>query len=98
VKWHRLQAKGLDLEAVIKQVCVVIGIERQQLYTRGKDRKRVGARSLLCYWAVQELGLSQAHLVRLLDLSPAGVMLSVQRGEQLAQRLGCQLLASTGQG
>jgi REP-associated tyrosine transposase len=90
---YRLRAEGVDLKAVIKRVCGVVGIEGQQLYDRGKEQKRVSTRSLLCYCAVQEIGLSQAHLVRLLDLSPAGVMLSVQRGEEFGHRLGCQLLA-----
>ena len=50
------------------------------------------ARSLLCYWAVRELGLPQTDLARMLHLSPEGISLSVKRGEALTEELGCVLL------
>jgi DNA-binding transcriptional LysR family regulator len=45
----------------------------------------VNARSLLCYWAVGDLGLSMAEVSRRLGLSPSGVSQSVRRGEKLVQ-------------
>ena len=69
---HHIMARGIErrerlmallcMDAVIKRVCAVIGIEREQLYTRGKGRKRVGDHSLVCYRAVQELGLIPIRL------------------------------------
>jgi hypothetical protein len=58
----------------------------------GKDRRRVQARSLLCYWAVNGLRKSQAGLARSLHPSPAGTTLSVKRGEAPVQQLGRELL------
>jgi len=31
-------------------------IEREDLYSKGRERIRVAARGLFCYWAVRELG------------------------------------------
>jgi len=43
----------------------------------------VAARSVLCYWAVRDLGTSMAELSRRLKLSISGVSLSVKRGERI---------------
>jgi len=66
-------------------------ITKQEIYLPGKELGRVRARSLLCCFAVREVGASQAGLCRLLKLSPAGVAFSVQRGEELARREGYSL-------
>ena len=53
---------------------------------------RVKARSLLCYWAVRDLGISMAELSRRLKLSLSGVSLSVKRGERIAQENDYKLI------
>ena len=60
-------------------------VEPSELWAAGKEPKRVEARSLLCYWAVRDLGISMAELSRRLKLSLSGVSLSVKRGERIAQ-------------
>jgi hypothetical protein len=53
---------------------------------------RVKAKSLLCYWAVRDLGISMAELSRRLKLSLSGVSLSVKRGERIAQENDYKLM------
>jgi len=91
---HRLrqQALGIDFNTVIRCVCEVTGCSEAEMRKPGKDRRRVQARSLLCYWAVDELRMSQAQLGKRLNLSAAGLSLSVRRGEAAAHQLGCKLL------
>jgi hypothetical protein len=62
-----------------------------RIWAPGKERSRVTARSLLCYWAVRDLGLSMAEL-RKLGLSLSGLSQSVKRGEKLAQDKGYRLI------
>ena len=50
----------------------------------GKQPKVVQARSLLCFWATSELGVSQAWLSKWLNLSQPAISLSVARGRALA--------------
>ena len=82
---HRLLVQGYDLGKVASRVSECLGVATSEIWAGGKDRKRVRARSLLCYWAVIELGMSMAELSRTLRLSSSGVSLSVKRGEQLVK-------------
>ncbi len=60
-------------------------MEAEYVIGRGKQRDRVRARDLLCYWAVVELGLTMVDVARRLDISPATVSVFVQRGEKTAK-------------
>ena len=93
-KHYRLQAKGYDLEKLASRVCDIMHLEPSELCAPGKERKRVAARSLLCYWAVSELGISMTKIARRLNLSLAGVSQSVKRGETIVQQKGYNLIDS----
>ena len=58
---------------------------------RGRQKDRVRARDLLCYWTVVELGMPMVDLARKFDITPAAVSYAVQRGEKMARERGCQL-------
>ncbi|RLB70106.1 MAG: hypothetical protein DRH07_09280 [Deltaproteobacteria bacterium] len=45
-------------------------------------------RSLLCFWAVRELGVSLTALARKLEMCIAGVGFAVERGEPIAKKKG----------
>ena len=64
----------------------------KEVFSPGKYRRIVYARSLLCYWAVRELGISMASLSRRLHISSAAVSQSVRRGENLAKENHYQLI------
>ena len=82
---YRLKAKGIDIDKVAARVAEIVGIDPAEVWAAGKQPKLVQARSLLCYWAISELGVSQAWLSRKLGLSQAAISLSVARGRQVAQ-------------
>jgi putative transposase len=63
-----------------------------EIFGRGRQQHRVGARSLFCFWAVSDLGNSLASLAMRLEMSPAGIGYAVQRGEAIAQRNGYELI------
>jgi len=67
-------------------------LEPSDIWAPGREPKRVEARSLLCYWAVRDLGISMAELSRRLKLSLSGVSLSVKRGERIAQENDYKLI------
>jgi hypothetical protein len=67
----------------------------KEAWSRGKYRRFVKARSLLCYWAVRELGISMASLSRRLHISSAAVSQSVQRGEHLTKKNHYHLIHKT---
>ena len=49
-----------------------------------KQPHHVRARSLLCYWAVRELGMTATALAKILGLSQPAVTQCVRRGEKVA--------------
>jgi hypothetical protein len=69
-----------------------MGITETELWAAGKERRRVRARSLLCYWASRELGICQAELSRKLNISASAVTFAVLRGEKLATDAGFTLI------
>jgi putative transposase len=91
-KRYRLAAEGYDLDTIGSKVCDMMDVEASSLWAPGKERKRVEARSVLCYWAVRDLGTNMAELSRRLRLSISGVSLSVKRGERIVQDRGYRLI------
>lgn len=91
-KRYRLAAEGYDLDTISSKVCDMMDVDASSLWAPGKERKRVEARSVLCYWAVRDLGTNMAELSRRLKLSISGVSLSVKRGERIVQDRGYRLI------
>ena len=57
----------------------------EEIFQPGKQPVKVKARSLFCYWAVRELGFTNADIAPLeLNISQPAVSMSAQRGEQIA--------------
>lgn len=51
-----------------------------------RDKKRTAARSILCFWAKDELGITQSLLAEKLNLTQAAVSYAVRRGKSLVER------------
>jgi len=82
---YALQARGYTLSRVAARVAEVLGVEEEKVWAFGRRRDIVQARSLLCYWAVRELGVTMISLSRRLDLSVTAIGKAVTRGEKLAK-------------
>ena len=81
---YRLQAQGFDFKKVLHRVGELLEIDPQEILLTGKQPLRVRARSLVCYWAVKELGMAGTEIAELLGLTQPAVSKAVQRGEKLA--------------
>jgi hypothetical protein len=60
-KYH-LHAKGYNIDNLAARVAAIFQIKPKEMFLPGKQPIRVKARSLLCYWAVRELGHTMAAL------------------------------------
>lgn len=89
---YALQAAGLDLDALAQIVAEITGVKTSKIFSPGKKRSRVRARSLLCFWANKELGFTLAELSRRTRISQSSISMSVHRGEQIAEKEGYSLL------
>ena len=89
---YHLRSKGVDLERALKLGDRAFNLKPGEVWSSGKIRGRVHARSLLCYWAVRELGESMSSMVRKLNVSITAVSKSVERGEELAKTHGYEIV------
>ena len=89
---HALKAQGVGLEQVADRVAELLKVSSSELWLPGKHRQRVRAKSLLCYWANRELGISMAKLSRRMDVSVMAISYAVQRGEKIAKEFNFSLI------
>jgi REP element-mobilizing transposase RayT len=78
-----LRRRGYDLEKIAERVAEIYGIKVGEVFARGRQQRRVSARSLFYFWAVREMGNSLVSLAIRLGMSPAGVgyTVQIQRGQ-----------------
>jgi len=89
---YQLAAKGVSLDRIIRIVANYFKIKPKTLTMPGKERLKVQARSLLCFWAVHELGMNMTELSKRLNISVSAVSVSVQRGEKIVNDNSISLL------
>ena len=85
-KRYSLRSSGMDLDGVAARVSELMGLKPEEVWAVGKYRRIVEARSLLCYWAVRELGVPMSSLAIKLGISVPSVSDSVIRGQKIAER------------
>jgi len=90
---YELIRRGYDLSRITKRVAEIYEMGPDEIHSKTKQQRKVKARSLLCYWAVHELGMSLTHLARHLGISVPGVGYAVQRGETIARDNNYQLIS-----
>jgi putative transposase len=88
---YRMKARGFGFEKVAERVSSISHLEKDYITGRGRQRNRVRARDLLCYWCAIELGIPMADLSERLDMTLAAVSYAVKRGEEVAKETGCRL-------
>lgn len=71
---------------MIKRAAEISGLAPELIRTPGKEPLRVQARSLVCYWAGRELGLTTVTVSKMLGICPTAVSKAVSRGKLLAHR------------
>jgi lambda repressor-like predicted transcriptional regulator len=77
--------KGVDVDYIAERVAQLLSMDVQEVWQPGKYRCLATTHSLLCFWAVRELGESMASLARRLGISTVTVSKSVDRGAQIIQ-------------
>jgi putative transposase len=89
---HLLENQGIDLDYIAARVAELLKMPVEDVWSRGRYRRIIEARSLLCFWAVRELGESMTAMARRLDISTVAVSKSVKRGGDLAKKENYSLL------
>ena len=90
-KYH-LKSKGYDFGKIVDRVAELTGLGSAEVLSSGRHKTVLTARSILCFWAVRELGMRQNELARILDISQPAVSMAVNRGEQLVKEQNLQMI------
>ena len=85
---YRLKAQGVDLSRLIDRVAAISGLDTETLKKPGKQPSVVKARSVVCYLAVHELGVTTVMLGKELGICQSAVSKAVARGRAHAESLG----------
>ena len=89
---YQLKSLGYDLHRVVERVAEIFEIKVDEIYSPGRQTHKVKAKSLVCYWAARELGMTLSELARVFKMSVAGIGYAVERGEKLVQDDGFELV------
>jgi putative transposase len=93
---YRLKAMGIDFPSVERRVLELLGLSREELYRRGKQKRSAEAKGLLSFFAVREPGMPQIEIAGPLNMIQPGVAAAVARGERPAREKGYRLLPDEG--
>lgn len=78
------ERQGIGFDELLKQAAQYFAQEADDLLRPGKQPARVNGRSLLCFWAVRDLGITASEVGRKIGLTQSAVSRAVQRGEKLS--------------
>jgi len=84
IRRYRLEAEGYDFEKILNLVARFFDLQPSEILLPSKQRERIRARSLLCYWAISELGMTATEIAYRLGIHQSNVSRAAQRGEKLA--------------
>ncbi|MBW1981574.1 MAG: transposase [Deltaproteobacteria bacterium] len=87
---HELESRGFNIEQLAIRVADIFGVDARDIFKAGKYKKIVPARSVFCYWAVRELGVSGTALAARLGMTQPAVSISVRRGGKIVEEMGLQ--------
>jgi len=80
--------RGVDLDTLAQTVAKLMAIDLSKVRIPGQKSIRVKARSLLCHWAIHELGMTATAVGKRLGLTQPGATRAAQRGEEIAAQKG----------
>ncbi len=80
-RWRR---QGRDLAWLARQVAPVFGLAPAEIFRTSKRPPWVAARSVFCYFAVRDLGVTATAAARALGCTQPAVSIARRRGEQIA--------------
>jgi len=85
---YRLKSEGFDFNTFAERVAQVMELPMEIVWEKCRRPRVVKARSLLCYWASRELGMSMTEIANRLGPTQPAASIAVRRGEEIAKQNG----------
>ena len=76
----------------MNRVSSIYDLDKRYILGKGRQKERVKARDLVCFWAAHELGISITDLAREFKMTVPGTGYAVKRGEVIADQNKYQLV------
>ena len=86
VRKSKLLTEGYNFKKLVERVAELFGIERKDALRQDKQQQTVKARSLLCFWLNQELGMTTVDISGRLKISQSAVSKSSLRGQKIERK------------
>jgi hypothetical protein len=83
---YRLKSEGFGFGDIAARVTRVMDVPPETVWEKSRRPQVVRARSLLCYWAGKELGMSMTEIARRLGLTQPAVSIAARRGAEIAKQ------------
>ncbi len=85
-KYSQRQREGWDFDTLKSAVCKLLDVAEDAVLRRVRATAASDAKSLLCYWAVEELGMTVVSVAKELGVSQQAASWRVQKGSELCAR------------
>jgi len=89
---YELKSRGYTIESLEQRLLDLYKIEKEDLYSKSRQKVRAEARSVFCYWGVRELGLEGTRIAKRLHMSQPGVAYAVRKGEKIVKDNDFQMI------
>ncbi|MFH1929954.1 MAG: transposase, partial [Pseudomonadota bacterium] len=90
-RYYEMKRLGYGLDTIEDRVCEIYKIEKEDLFSRSRQKVKSDARALFCFWAHRELGYAQRDLARRLGMTQPGVGYAVIKGEAISKSNNYQI-------
>lgn len=80
-----LKRKGYNLKKLARRVCELFSLKEAELLSFQRSRHISKSRSLLCHFAVDDLGETGASVARFLGVTQPAVSIAARRGREIAK-------------
>jgi chromosomal replication initiation ATPase DnaA len=86
LRQNLLKRKKRGLRSLLAIVSKEFGAAEEELTGGGRRRILAAARSVFCHLATRELGATGRQLSEMLQITPAAVFYSIERGERILEK------------
>ena len=88
---YPLRAQGIGMNQLLKNIAAAFDCESSQIMSSVKSPRIVQARSILCYLAVRELGMTATAIAKDMGISQPAVSICVRRGGEMIKERGLRI-------
>lgn len=85
---YRLAAEGYDFEKLLNRVSQITRLKPEQILDAQRNKARTNARSIICFWATDQLGMTQSRLSQIFNQTQSAISHAVRRGREMVEKNG----------